>query len=149
MNKKMHIKVTGQSNPRLTELEIGGELVPFVGLNLDWKRSEVPIATVELPYLESEVEAEMLVSLNPATARALKKMGWRPPLTDDPSVSWLDTKEWQMLALLLLASGGDIHVPERLMVEADFEKITIEVAREDSGVTYRALVDERNDPGDI
>jgi hypothetical protein len=77
--KKMHIKVTGSNNPRHTELEIGGEPVPFVGLNLDWKSFEVPIATVELPYLESDVEADMLVSLNPATTRVLRRMGWRPP----------------------------------------------------------------------
>ncbi len=135
----MHIKVTGQANPRLTELKVDGELVPFTGLNLDWKGYEVPIATVELPYLESDVEADMQLSLNPATVRVLKKMGWIPPIEHDPSTSALDGKSWRILALILLAAGGRVDIPENLMVETDFEHLTIEVVMppERDAISYR------------
>jgi hypothetical protein len=137
--KRMHIEVTGRGNPRHTELKVDGEPVSFVGLNLDWKSFEVPIATVELPYLESDVSADMQLVLNPATVRVLKKMGWIPPIIDDPRTLALDGKSWRVLALILLAAGGRVDIPEDLMVETDFEHLTIEVVMppEREAVSYR------------
>jgi hypothetical protein len=146
--KKMHVEVTGRGNPRETELKIDGESVAFVGLNLDWKSFEVPIATIELPYLDSDVDAGMQVVLNPATTRVLKHMGWSPPIEDDPGVN-LDAKGWKVIALLLLASGGSIAVPENIMVEANFSRLAIQLRLEDDKYIYSVIEitpDDERDP---
>jgi hypothetical protein len=127
----MKLKVIATGNPRETRVWVNDEAIPTLSVNLDFTPNAPPTVVLEFPVLEQDIESpRTTIALHQSTFRLLKRLGWHPPLTDDPRLTWRDSKEWQQLVLLILAAGGEITVKNEDIEETDFDDLHLEIVRD-------------------
>lgn len=71
------IRLTG-SPPKCT-LEIDGQVIPFMGIDLHVDCESVPTAAVRLPVFDADVTTEGDVAVDEHTRKVLLALGWLPP----------------------------------------------------------------------